>query len=41
MNITALAATVLLATAPVGVAATETNNYGLTVEYVPIDQVPD
>lgn len=39
MNITALAATALLATAPV--AATETNNNGLTVEYVPLDQVPD
>ena len=35
MNITALAATALLATAPVSVAATETNNDGLTVEYVP------
>ena len=41
MNITALAATALLATAPISVAATETNNDGLTVEYVPIDQVPD
>lgn len=41
MNITALAATALLATAPVSVAATETNNDGLTVEYVPLDQVPD
>lgn len=39
MNIAALAATALLATAPV--AATETNNDGLTVEYVPLDQVPD
>ena len=39
MNIAALAATALLATAPV--AATETNNGGLTVEYVPLDQVPD
>ena len=38
MNIAALAATALLATAPV---ATETNNDGLTVEYVPLDQVPD
>lgn len=41
MNIAALAATALLATAPVGVSATETNNDGLTVEYVPLDQVPD
>jgi hypothetical protein len=39
MNITALALTALLATAPV--AATETTNDGLTVEYVPLDQVPD
>lgn len=39
MNIAALLATALLATAPV--AATETNNDGLTVEYVPLDQVPD
>lgn len=39
MNITALALTALLATAPV--AATETNNDGLTVEYVPLDQVSD
>lgn len=39
MNIAALAATALLAAAPV--AATETNNDGLTVEYVPLDQVPD
>ena len=39
MNIAALAAIALLATAPV--AATETNNDGLTVEYVPLDQVPD
>lgn len=39
MNIAALALTALLATAPV--AATETNNDGLTVEYVPLDQVPD
>ena len=39
MSITALALTALLATAPV--AATETNNDGLTVEYVPLDQVPD
>lgn len=41
MNIAALAATALLATAPVGITATETNNDGLTVEYVPLDQVPD
>ena len=41
MNITALAATALLATAPTSVTATETNNDGLTVEYVPLDQVPD
>lgn len=41
MNITALAATALLATAPISVTATETNNDGLTVEYVPLDQVPD
>ena len=41
MNITALAATALLATAPVATYATETNNDGLTVEYVPLDQVPD
>ena len=41
MNIAALAATVLLATAPVATYATETNNDGLTVEYVPLDQVPD
>ena len=39
MSIAALALTALLATAPV--AATETNNDGLTVEYVPLDQVPD
>lgn len=38
MNIAALAAIALLATAPI---ATETNNDGLTVEYVPLDQVPD
>ena len=38
MNILALAAATLLATAPV---ATETNNDGPTVEYVPLDQVPD
>lgn len=44
MNIAALAATALLATAPVSITATETlgiNNDGLTVEYVPLDQVPD
>lgn len=41
MNIAALAATALLATAPVSVGATETNNDGLTVEYVPLDQVAD
>ena len=41
MSITALAATALLAAAPVSVGATETNNDGLTVEYVPLDQVPD
>lgn len=41
MNIAALAATVLLAAAPVSVGATETNNDGLTVEYVPLDQVSD
>ena len=41
MNIAALAATALLATAPVSVTATETNNDGLTVEYVPLDQVAD
>ena len=41
MSITALAATALLATAPISVAATETNNDGLTVEYVPLDQVSD
>lgn len=37
MNIAALAAAALLATAPI--TATETNNDGLTVEYVPLDQV--
>lgn len=41
MKIAALAATALLATAPVSVTATETNNDGLTVEYVPLDQVAD
>ena len=35
MNIAALAATALIATAPVATYATETNNDGLTVEYVP------
>lgn len=41
MNTAALAATVLLATAPVATYGAETNNDGLTVEYVPLDQVPD
>lgn len=41
MNIAALAATALLATAPISPATTETNNDGLTVEYVPLDQVPN
>lgn len=41
MNIAALAATALLATAPVATYATEVNNDGLTVEYVPLDQVAD
>ena len=49
MNITDLAAIAILATAPVGVSdvaptptpTVETNNDGLTVEYVPIDQVAD
>lgn len=41
MNIAALAAAALIATAPVATYATETNNDGLTVEYVPLDQVPD
>lgn len=41
MNIAALAATALLAAAPISATATETNNDGLTVEYVPLDQVPD
>ena len=41
MNIAALAATALLAATPVSVTATETNNDGLTVEYVPLDQVAD
>lgn len=42
MNIAALAATALLATAPVAVTdGAPVNNDGLTVEYVPLDQVPD
>lgn len=41
MSIAALALTALLATAPVATYATEVNNDGLTVEYVPIDQVTD
>ena len=49
MSIAALALTALLATAPVGVTneaptptpTIETNNDGLTVEYVPLDQVSD
>ena len=41
MNIASLAAVALLAAAPISVTATETNNDGLTVEYVPLDQVPD
>ena len=47
MSILALAATALLAIsvtptpAPTPTYATETNNDGLTVEYVPLDQVPD
>lgn len=49
MNITALAATALLAMTPTTVAdvaptptpTVETNNDGLTVEYIPLDQVPD
>ena len=49
MNITTLAAIALLATAPTSVAdvaptptpTVETNNDGLTVEYVALDQVPD
>ena len=41
MNIAALAAAALLTTAPISVTATETNNDGLTVEYIPLDQVPD
>lgn len=41
MNIAAIAAVALLATAPVATYGAETNNDGLTVEYVPLDQVPD
>lgn len=49
MNITAIATIALLATAPTSVAdvaptptpTVETNNDGLTVEYAPLDQVPD
>lgn len=41
MNIAALAATALLAATPVATHATETNNDGLTVEYIPLDQVTD
>lgn len=41
MNIAALAVTALLATAPVGATTTEVNNDGLTVEYVPLDQITD
>ena len=42
MNIAALAATALLATAPVGVAdVAPTPTPTPTVEYVPLDQVPD
>lgn len=47
MNIAALAATALLAAAPVAdttptpTPTVETNNDGLTVEHVPLDQVPD
>ena len=41
MTIATLLATALLATAPVATYATETNNDGLTVEYVPLDQVAD
>lgn len=47
MNIAALAATALLAAAPVAnttptpTPTIETNNDGLTVEYVPLDQVAD
>ena len=41
MSIAALALTALLATAPVATYATEVNNDGLTVEYVPLDQVTD
>ena len=45
MNILALAAIALLAAAPAAnttpTPTIETNNDGLTVEYVPLDQVPD
>lgn len=49
MNMLALAATALLATAPVAdtaptpapITTTEVNNDGPTVEYVPLNQVPD
>ena len=44
MSIAALLAATLLAAAPVATAptpTTETNNDGLTVEYVPLEQVPD
>lgn len=41
MNIAALAATALLATAPVATYAAPTPTPTPTVEYVPLDQVPD
>lgn len=41
MNIAALAATALLATAPVANVADATPTPTPTVEYVPLDQVPD
>ena len=43
MNIAALAAAALLAAAPIAntTPPAETNNDGLTVEYVPLDQAPD
>lgn len=41
MNLAALAATALLATAPITTYTTETTNNEPTVEYVPIDQVPN
>lgn len=41
MNITALAATALLAAAPINAAPTPTPTPTPTVEYVPLDQVPD